>query len=69
MLNWSDDPVLDAERYIMAQEIREARLPICDCCERRIRDREALHYVTRNLEIWLCLVCIDEKMELVEEDE
>lgn len=65
----SEDPALDAERYIMAQELREARLPKCDCCEGRIRDNEALHYVTKKLDIWLCLECIDEKMELIEVDQ
>lgn len=64
----SEDPAWDAERYIMAQEMREARLPQCDCCERPIRDNEALHYVTRKIDIWICLECIEENTELIEVD-
>lgn len=65
----SDDPVWDAERYMMAQDIRLARLPKCDCCDKHIQDKEALHYVTSKLDIWICPECIEEKMEYIEEDE
>lgn len=64
----SEDPARDAERYIMAQDIRLARRPKCDCCDRHIQDNEALHYVTRTLDIWICLECIDDNMEWIEED-
>lgn len=68
-MEWSDDPVLDAERYMMAQDIWLARRPVCDCCDKHIQDNEALHYVTRKLDIWICLECIEDKMEYIEEDE
>lgn len=64
----SDDPALDAERYMMAQDILQARRPKCHNCERHIRDNEALHYVTKSADIWLCLECIEEKMEYIEVD-
>ena len=35
---YSDDPVRDFDRYDMAQARREARLPVCDKCKKRIYD-------------------------------
>lgn len=64
----SDDPALDAERYIAALDALQARRPVCDCCDKHIQDNEAMHYVTRKLDIWICLECIEDKMELIEED-
>lgn len=64
----SDDPALDAERYMAAQDIRLARRPQCDCCGKNIQDGSALHYVTSKIDIWLCLDCIDDNTEYIEED-
>ena len=64
----SEDPVRDAERYMEAQDIRLARRPKCDCCGRHIQDGEALHYVTRAIDIWLCLECIDDNTEWIDDD-
>ena len=64
----SDDPVLDAERYTRAQDIRLARRPLCDCCENNIQEESALHYVTSKIDIWLCADCIDKNTEYIEED-
>ena len=64
----SDDPALDAERYMMAQDIRLAKRPRCHCCENPIQDEMALHYVTSKIDIWLCLDCIDDNTEYIEED-
>ena len=35
---YSDDPVRDFDRYDMAQAMKEARLPVCDKCKKRIHD-------------------------------
>lgn len=64
----SDDPAWDAERYIMAQEIRLARRPKCDCCENHIQEESALHYVTSEVDIWLCEDCISNNTEYIEVD-
>lgn len=64
----SDDPIRDAERYMDYLDERMARFPVCDCCKKHITDNEALHYVTRKHEFWICLECIDENMELIEDD-
>lgn len=64
----SDDPALDAERYMMAQEIRLARRPQCDCCDNHIQEESALHYVTREVDIWLCAECIENNTEYIEVD-
>lgn len=64
----SDNPVLDAERYMMAQDIRLAKRPVCDCCGNHIQEEMALHYVTRTLDIWLCQECIDDNTEYIEVD-
>ena len=67
-LYMSDDPVLDAERYMMAQDIRLARRPKCDCCGEHIQEDTALHYVTSKVDIWLCLGCIEDNTEYIEVD-
>lgn len=64
----SEDPARDAERYMMAQDIRLARRPKCDCCRGHIQDDEALHYVTSKVDIWLCLECIENNTEYIEVD-
>lgn len=57
------DPLDDFDRYNREMEQRLARRPVCSCCGHHIQDDEALHYN----EIWLCLDCIDDNMELIEE--
>ena len=64
----SDDPALDAERYMRAQDIRLARRPMCFCCRRHIQDEEALHFQTRREDVWLCLECVEDKTEYIEVD-
>ena len=64
----SDNPVLDAEIHMMAQDILLARRPKCDCCGEHIQDETALHYVTREVDIWICLECIEENTEYIEVD-
>lgn len=64
----SDDPARDAERYMMAQDIRLARRPKCDCCGEHIQDDSALHYVTSEVDIWICLECIEDNTEYIEVD-
>ena len=64
----SDDPARDAERYMMAQDVRLARRPQCDCCENHIQEEMALHYVTSKVDIWLCLDCIEKSTEYIEVD-
>lgn len=34
----TDDPVRDFDRYDMAMAQREAKLPVCDKCHKRIND-------------------------------
>ena len=67
MLFFSDDPVLDEERYTRALDMKLARRPKCSNCGHHIQDDEALHFIKKNVEIWLCLDCLDEKMELLED--
>ncbi len=68
-MEWSDDPVLDAERYMRALDLRVERRPKCHCCGKRIQDDEALHYDGGLEDIWLCLGCVEDKTEYIEEDE
>ena len=64
----SENPELDAERYMMAQDILLARRPVCDCCGEHIREEAALHYVTNTIDIWLCDSCIEDNTEYIEVD-
>ena len=65
----SDNPARDAERYMMALDIKLARRPKCDCCDKHIQDNEALHYRTRKIDIWICLECVEDNKEYIEVDE
>ena len=64
----SDNPAWDAERHMMAMDIRLARRPKCHCCGKHIQDSEALHYTAREFELWLCLGCTEDNTELIEVD-
>ena len=68
LLIMTDDPAADADRYMMAQDILLARRPQCDCCGNHIQEEQALHYVTRTVDIWLCEDCLDGSMEYIEVD-
>lgn len=64
----SDDPALDEERYMRALETRLARRPLCCNCHRHIQDESALHFQTKDEDVWLCLDCVEEKTEYIEVD-
>jgi hypothetical protein len=65
----TDDPEADYDRYMRAQDLRLSCRPQCDCCGEHIQDDTALHYVTRKLDIWICLECIDDNTEYIEVEE
>lgn len=64
----SEDPVRDAERYMMAQDIQLAKRPKCHCCDKHIREESAFHYVTSKNDIWICQECIEDNTEYIEVD-
>lgn len=64
----SDDPAWDAERYMNALDIRLAKRPVCDCCGEHIQDDQALHYATSEIDIWICLECVENNTEYIEVD-
>ena len=64
---YTDDPVMDEEMRQRAFDIKLARRPKCHNCGKHIQDSEALHYVTKDIEIWLCLECIENNTELIED--
>lgn len=55
-MNWTDDPVADAERYYSELEKQADELPVCDVCGLRIR----ANYAYSIAEIIICENCIDE---------
>jgi ribosomal protein L37AE/L43A len=61
----SDDPVMDAERYMAHLDEKLARRPVCDCCREHIQGEKALHYNG----IWLCGECCSNNEEWIEVDE
>ena len=67
-LYMSDDPARDAERYMEAQDILLERRPKCHNCGKHIQDNEALHYTSKEFELWLCPECVEDKMEYIEVD-
>ena len=64
----SDDPALDAERYMNALDLLLAKRPKCHCCGAHIQDDRALHYVAGEYDLWLCLECMDDNTEYIEVD-
>lgn len=51
----------DAQWDVLERPGREDMLPVCDCCEEKIRQEEALHYGKKK--VWLCERCITDLME------
>ena len=64
---YTDDPVRDEEMRQRALDLALARRPKCHCCKHHIQDDQALHYVTKTEEIWLCRECIEDNTELIED--
>lgn len=64
---YSDDPALDEMRHQRALDIALARRPQCHCCKKHIQDEEALHYTGGLEDIWLCLDCVEDKTEIIED--
>ena len=64
---FTDDPVRDEEMRQRAWDMFLARRPVCHCCKNHIQDERALHYATYDEEIWLCLECIEDKTEFIED--
>lgn len=60
----TDDPLADFDRYDIEQARREARLPVCDGCKKRIQDDE---YFEIDGEI-LCRKCMDDRYMRYTED-
>ena len=67
MSYYTDDPVRDEMMHTRAMDIRLARRPLCSCCKRHIQDNEAVHLATKKDEIWLCLDCVEDNTELIED--
>lgn len=53
----------DAQWDVLERIRREDMLPVCDCCEEKIRQEEALHIIYREKRVWLCDRCIADLME------
>ena len=64
----SDDPARDAERYMRALDEKLERRPQCCVCRRHIQDEEALHFQTKQEDVWLCMKCVEDKTEYIEVD-
>lgn len=64
----SENPALDAERYMMAMDILQAMRPQCHCCGRHIQENFALHYEAKDIDIWLCPDCVMDNKEYIEVD-
>lgn len=64
---YSDDPALDEMRHQRALDIALERRPKCHCCKRHIQDEEGLHYDGVLEDIWLCLSCVEDKTEYIED--
>ena len=62
------DPDVDLEVHMMAMDILTARRPVCQCCGNHIQEDEALHFTDKEIDLWLCLSCIERNMEYIEVD-
>ena len=51
------------ESHNRKQEAWLASRPVCSHCKKHIQDEEALHIGDE----WLCLECIEDNMELIDE--
>jgi formylmethanofuran dehydrogenase subunit E len=55
MMMWTDEPTLDYERYMEAQDARLEMLPRCSCCDEPIQD-ECAYYINDE---WVCTECME----------
>jgi formylmethanofuran dehydrogenase subunit E len=60
----SDDPALDAERYMADLDKKLARRPKCACCGEHIQDDTAVRYG----DDLICHSCIADLTEFIEEE-
>lgn len=60
-MDWTDDPVRDAENYYNAGHPYR---PECECCEKVITSQFAYHIGTD----WYCEECIEDMREEIESD-
>ncbi len=40
------------------------KLPVCECCEEKIKQFRALHILSGNKRVWICDRCIDDMKEV-----
>lgn len=61
---YTDNPTMDALRYMQKQEEQLEKLPICECCGEPIQQEEAIYYNDQ----WCCEDCEDEFWRSIRED-
>lgn len=42
----------------------DKNLPVCDCCEEKIRQYRALHILSGKKRVWICDKCIEDMKEV-----
>lgn len=63
-MQFTDDPVLDAERFEAEQKERLDRLPLCECCGKPIQQEKAVYYNGQ----YVCESCEDQFWSDIRED-
>lgn len=58
-MSFTDNPIMDFERYDAEQEERIKHLPVCCCCRERIQQEDAVRIEND----WYCDRCLDEMRE------
>lgn len=59
---YSDNPVLDAERYADEQEDALCNLPVCECCGEPIQQEAAVYLDDK----WYCDSCLWDKRKIID---
>lgn len=61
---YTDNPVMDAERYMQEQDERLEKLPTCECCGEPIQQEKAIYYNDQ----WCCEDCEPDFWNCIRED-
>lgn len=46
------------------REMEDENIPVCECCEERIKQFRALHILSGKHRIWICDRCIEDMKEV-----
>ena len=63
-MNEVENPMVADSQWPEYENEEDEKLPICECCEEKIKQFKALHIFSGKKRIWLCDGCIEDMKEV-----